>query len=41
MNIYLHNHIFICVYIAHEHIHLTPSTPYAVMNVRVDAEVFK
>ena len=33
-------HIFICLQIAYEHIHLTPSTSYSVMTVRVVAQVF-
>ena len=39
MNIHLHNHYFICLLIAYEHIHLAPGTSYSVMNVRVAAQV--
>ena len=35
LNICLHNHVFICLHIAYEHIHLTPGTSYTVMNVWV------
>ena len=39
MNICLHNHIFIYLHIAYEHIYLTPGTSYSVMNARVAAHV--
>ena len=37
LNMCLHNHIFVCLNIAHKHIHLTPGTSSSVMNVRVAA----
>ena len=39
LNSCLHNHIFICLHIAYEYIHLMPGTSYLVMNVRVAAQV--
>ena len=39
LNICLHNHVFICLHIVYEHIHLTPSSTYSAMNVRVVAQV--
>ena len=39
LDISLHNHIFMCLQNTYEYIHLTPSTSYSVMNVRVAAQV--
>ena len=39
LNICLHNHIFIRLQIAYEHIHLTPGTSQSIMNVRIAAQV--
>ena len=39
MNICLHNHIFVCIHIAYENIHLAPGTSYSVLKNWVAVQV--